>query len=83
MDSTIIKILFMLGGYSRTFPRKQCKIQLFRSNLGGAKVPGERFFRLSESLKSKILATMVPSPTYTGFVTNLAFWATKRLERLD
>ena len=39
-------------------------------------------FRLSESLKSKILLTMVPTPGYTRFITNLQFRATQRLERM-
>ena len=74
--STIIKIFFvMLGGYSRKFSRRQCKIQLSGGNLREQKF-------LLESLKPKILATMVPPPGYAGYITNLRFWATGRLERM-
>ena len=31
-------LLLMLGGYSRKFSRRQCKIQLSRDNLGEEKV---------------------------------------------
>ena len=40
------------------------------------------FCRHSKRLKSKILATMVPPPGYTGFITNFPFWATRSLERM-
>ena len=70
----------MSGGYSEKFWQRQCKIQLPRDNLGEKKVLKSALFRLSESLKSKILTTMVPPPGYTGFITNLPFRATRRLE---
>ena len=48
------------------------------------KVLKSAFFRLSKSLKSRILATMVPPPGYTGFIiTNFPFEATQRLERMS
>ena len=49
-------------------------------NLGEWKVQKNTFARLSESLKSKILATMVPPPRYSGSITNLLFWIIPRLE---
>ena len=49
-------------------------------NLGEWKVQKNTFARLSESLKSKILATMVPPPRYSGSITNLPFWVIPRLE---
>ena len=52
--------------------------------LGKQKILEKAFFRLSKSLKSKILATMVPPPGYTGFIiTNFPFEATQRLERMS
>ena len=45
--------------------------------------PGERIFRLSESLKSRILAALVPPPGCTGFITKLLFWATSRLKLMS
>ena len=50
----------MSGGYSGKFSQRQCKIQLPRDNLGQQKVLESAFFRLSKSLRSKMLATMVP-----------------------
>ena len=49
-------------------------------NLGEWKVQKNTFARLSENLKSKILATMVPPPRYNGSITNLLFWVIPRLE---
>ena len=40
----------MSGGYSGKFLQRQCKIQLFRDNLGEQKVLESAFFRLSEGL---------------------------------
>ena len=56
----------------------------YRDNLGVQKVLKSNFFRLSKSLKSKILATMVPPLPrgYSGFIINLPFRATRRLERM-
>ena len=75
-------LLLMPGGYSGKFSWRQCKIQLPRDNLGEQNVLEKAFFWLSVSLKSKILATRVPPPGYTGFITNLLFWATQRLENM-
>ena len=58
------------------------EIQLFRDNLGEQKVLKNAFCRHSKRLKSKSLATMVPPPGYTGFITNFPFWATWNLERM-
>ena len=44
---------------------------------------GVHFIRLSKGLKSKILRTRVPPPGYAGFITNLPFWAARRLERMS
>ena len=63
----------MSGGNSGKFSRRQCEIQLSSYNLGGQKVIESAFFRLSKSLKSKILATIVSPPGYTGFITKLPF----------
>ena len=52
------------GGYSGKFLQSQCEIQLTMDNLGEQKVLESTFFRLIKSLKSKILATMVPPPRY-------------------
>ena len=49
-------------------------------NLGEWKVQKNTFARLSENLKSKILAIMVPPPRYNGSITNLLFWVIPRLE---
>ena len=70
------QLLPMLGGYSKKFLQRQHKIQFSRDNLGEqqAKGPGEHIFRFSESLKSKILAAMLPPLRYTEFIiTNLPF----------
>ena len=72
----------ILGGYSRKFSRRQYKIKLCRDNLGEQIVAGKHTFRLSESPKSKRLANMVLPPGYIGFIKNLPFWATWRLERM-
>ena len=50
----------MPDGYSGKFSQRQCKIQLSGDNLGEQKVLESVFFRLSKSLNSKSLATMVP-----------------------
>ena len=48
--------------------------QIFRDNLGErTKDRGECIFRLSESLRSNILATMGPTPDYTAIIINLPF----------
>ena len=72
----------MSGGYSGKFSQRQCEIQLPGDNLGEQKVLESAFFRLSKSLKFKILATMVQRIVYTRFITNLPFWAPRRLERM-
>ena len=74
--------IVMSDGYSGKFLQRQCKIQLSRDILGKKKVLKSAFCRLSKSLKSEILATMVPPPGYTGFIANLLFWATRRLESM-
>ena len=68
--------IVMLGRYSGKFSRRECKIRLSRDNLGEQKAPRERIFRLSESPKSKNLATIVLPLEYIGFITKLPFWAT-------
>ena len=68
--------------YSWKFSWRKCEIHFLRDNLGVQKVLESAFFRLSKNLKFKILATMVPPPGYAGFITNLPFWATRRLERM-
>ena len=73
----------MSGEYLRKFSRRQCKIQLSRDILGEQKALKSAFFRLSKKLKSKNLANMVPPPGYTGFITNLPFWATRRFKRMQ
>ena len=60
-------------GYSRKVSLKPSKIQLSRHNLREQQVLKSAFFRFSESLKSKILAIMVPPPGYIVFSTNLPF----------
>ena len=72
----------MSGGYLGKFLQRQCKIHLPRDNLWEPNVLESAFFRLWKSLKSKILATMVPATGYTGFIMDLPFWATRRLERM-
>ena len=69
----------MFGGYLKKFSRRQFKIQLSKDNLAEQKILDSAF---SESLKSKILAVMLPPPGYTGFTTNLPFWAARKLERM-
>ena len=49
------------------------KIKKILGIIWESKILEKAFFRLSKSLRSKILATMVPSPGYTGFITNLLF----------
>ena len=71
-----------IRGYSGKISQRQCEIQFPRGKFGEQKVLESAFFRLSNSLKSKILATRVPPPGYTGFIINLPFWATRRLERM-
>ena len=72
----------MSGGYSGKFSRTQCKIQFFRDNSGEQKVLKTPYCRVSKSLKPRILAAMVLPPGYTGFITNLPFRATQRLEHM-
>ena len=53
--------------------------------MGEQKVLKSLFFGILDTLKSKILSlvsTMVAPQRYTGFVRNLPFWATGRLERM-
>ena len=57
----------MSGGYLGKFWQKQCNIQLSRNNLGEQMILESDIIRLSESLTSKILPTMGPTPEYTGF----------------
>ena len=61
---------------------EDAKIQLSMDNLGEQKVLEWALFKLLKSLKFKILGTMVPPPGYAGFITNLPFCATLRLERM-
>ena len=63
----------MSGGYSGKFSQRQYKIHLPRDNLGELKVLESALFRLSKGVKSKGFTTMVPTPGYTGFITNLPF----------
>ena len=72
----------MSGGYSGKFLQRQCKIQLFRDNLGEQKVLESAFFRLSEGLKSKILVTMVPPRDVLGLLQTFRFDLTRRLKRM-
>ena len=72
----------MSGGYSGKFLQIKCEIQLPRDNLGDWKVLERAFFRLLKSLKYQSLESIVPPPGCTGFITNLPFWATWRLERM-
>ena len=58
------------------------KFNFLGNNLGEQKVLESAFFRFSKSLKSKVFATTVPPAAYTGFITNLPFWAIQRLETL-
>ena len=61
-------------------------VQLSRDTLGEQKVLESLFFRLSESLKFKIfplVGTIVLPPRYTGFITNLSFWATLGLKHMN
>ena len=46
------------------------------------KYPEECTFQLPNSLKSKLLTTMVRPPGYAGFIRNLPFWAIRRLEHM-
>ena len=68
--------------FKRKFLQRPCKIQLPRENLGEQKILEKALFRLSKSLKSNILTSMVPSLGYTGFFTIVPFWATWRLDRM-
>ena len=52
----------MSGGYSGKLSQRQCKIQLSRDDLGDQKVLESALFRLSKSLKSIIITTMVAFP---------------------
>ena len=58
----------MSGGYSGKFSQSECKIKLSRDNLREQKVLEGAFFRLSKSLKSKILATRVPLQLILGLL---------------
>ena len=62
---------------------KALRNSTFKGQFGRAKCPGERIFRLSESLEYKILATMLSPPRYLGLITNLPFWATWSLKRIQ
>ena len=71
-------------GYWGKFSRKQCKIQLSKYNLGEQKVLESAFFGFQKGLKFKtftLVTTIDLPPEYAGFITNLPFWATQRLER--
>ena len=70
----------MSSAYSGKFPQRQLEIKLSRDNLGEQKVLESTFLRLLKSLKSKILANMVPPPGYAGFTTNLLFQGTRKLK---
>ena len=63
----------MSGGYSGKFSRRQCKIQLSWDNLIEQKVLESAFFRLSESLKSKLSSNMVLPPGHNGFISVLSY----------
>ena len=69
----------MWGGYSGKFSRRQWKFQLSWDDLKDQNVLESVFLRLSRSLTFKILAIMAPLSRCTGFITNLLFWATRRL----
>ena len=58
----------MLCGYSGKFSQKQCQIQLSTDNFGEQNVLESAFFKLSKSLKFKILATKVPPPGCTRLI---------------
>ena len=71
-------------GYWGKFSRRQCKIQLSKYNLEVQKVLESAFFGFQKGLKYKtftLVTTIDLPPEYTGFITNLPFWATQRLER--
>ena len=70
----------MLNGYLRKFSQIQCGIQLSRINLGEIKVLKNAFFRLSREPKIPNFGNPGTTSKYTGFITNLPFWATRRLE---
>ena len=79
----IIEVRIVISsGYSEKFSQRQCEIQLSRDNWGGQEALESAFSRLLKSLKSKILASMVPPPEYAGFITNLPLCATRKLERM-
>ena len=59
------------------------QIQLSKDDLGKQKFLGGAFSKLLESLQSNIftpVATLVPTTGYAEFISNLPFWATRRLE---
>ena len=62
--------IVMSGGHSR---KRMRNANFFRENSGEQQVEQSAFLRLSKSLKSKILVTMVSPPGCTGFITNLPF----------
>ena len=72
----------MLGGYSRKLSRRQSIFELSWGNLREKKRSWGAHFQAFIEPKIQILATMVPPPGYTGYITNLPFWVTGRLERM-
>ena len=82
LNRLLLKFALLCQGYSGKLSQRKCEIQFLRDNLGEEKVLESAFFRLAKSLKSKILATSMPPPQYTGFITNLPFWTTRRLGRM-
>ena len=73
--------VYVIMHYARLIFRKV--LVKTQNNLGEQKVLESAFFRFSKSLKSKVFETTVPPAGYTGFITNLPFWAIQRLETLD
>ena len=72
----------MPSGYSGELSQRQCGIQLSRINLGETRVLKNAFSRISREPKIPNFGNHGTTSKYTGFITNLPFWATRRLERI-
>ena len=71
--STIIKNLVVLGDIQKNYHKDNAKFNFLPGCFVRAKGPRECIFRLSDSQKTKIFATMVPPPGNTVFMANLMF----------
>ena len=72
IKQTVIEIpIVMLWDIQESFGKGNSKFNFLGIIWGRKRSRRVNFFKLSESLKLKVLATMEPRPRYTGLITNL------------